>query len=412
MRIDAARDGGSALLQLEGRLDREWAEHLSHALEDLLREGVRSLRIDFAGVTYISSAATTVLSRCHQELAVLRGEVQLTSLPPAVREAFAIAGWEGRFDGTEGPGAGLVDLRQSTWHSQSDLAASGVYELSACSPQRTLTCHLHGDAGRLTRAALQPEDCSVVALPEEAFGIGVGAIGASYEECHSRLGELIAVAGCVAYFPSDGARMADYLVGGGRVAPRAVLGSGLVCEGGFSQLVRFSPKPDAVSVHLSELASVGLQAVGGNVAGMVIAAETAGLAGTRLRQSPASAVPMKFQVPAVREWLSFAPEPTYPLATTLIAGVVARRPQGPIAAHLRPLGETGQLYGHFHAAVFSYHPLPQRTVELGALARSLFASHQLRDVMHLLWDPRGEAGVGESAFLRGVGWVAPIAQVA
>jgi anti-sigma B factor antagonist len=411
MQIDVAREGGSTVLRLGGRLDREWAEHLSNALEDLLREGVRSLIIDLSAVTYISSAAIKVLSRWHQELAVLRGDVQLRSVPAAVRDAFAIAGWDGRFDATEDPGAGLVNLRQSSWLSRADFAASGLYELSSCSPPRTLTCRLQGDPGGLARAALEPEDCSVVSLPDEAFGIGLGAIGASYEECRPRLGELIAVAGCVAYFPSDGARMPDYLVGGGHVAPSAVLGSGLICEGGFSRLMRFSTKPEAEAVPLSEMAAIGLEAAGGAVAGLVVAGETAGLAGARLRRSPASAGPMRFEVPAVREWLSFAPEPTYPMATTLIAGVVARRPQGPIAAHLRPLGESGGLYGHFHAAVFSYHPLPQRTVELAALARSLFANHELRDVLHLLWDPRGEAGVGESALLRGVGWVAPITQI-
>ena len=72
---------------------------------------------------------------------------------------------------------------------------------------------------------------------------------------------------------------------------------------------------------------------------------------------------------------------------------------------------TERLFGHFHAAVFSYRPLPQRTVELGALVRGLFANHELRDVLHLLWDDRGEAGVGESAFVRGVGWIAPITQI-
>ena len=48
MRIDAARDGESATLQLEGRLDREWAEHMAVTLEDLLHQGVRSLTVDFA----------------------------------------------------------------------------------------------------------------------------------------------------------------------------------------------------------------------------------------------------------------------------------------------------------------------------------------------------------------------------
>jgi hypothetical protein len=50
-------------------------------------------------------------------------------------------------------------------------------------------------------------------------------------------------------------------------------------------------------------------------------------------------------------------------------------------------------------------------VELGTLLRRLFKEHELRDVLHLVWDDRGEDGVGESALLRGVGWVAPITQV-
>jgi len=413
MKIDAARKGGSAILRLGGRLDREGAEHLSNTLEDLLRHGVRSLIIDFSTVTYISSPATKVLARWQQELAGLRGEVKLTSLPPAVRETLAIAGWDSRFETNGGSGPGPTDLRHSSWQLRAGFATSGQYQMSSCVPEGTLSCHRHGHPSQLTQAPFGPDDCDIVALPSGAFGLGLGAIGGSYQECQERLGELVAVAGCVAYFPSDGARMADYLIGDGPVAPRAVLASGLTCEGSFLKLVRFSTKPEAEAVPLSELAAVCLEAAGGKVAGLVIAGETAGLSGARLQQSPAApgASPLRFEVPAVREWLSFAPERTYPVTTALIAGVVTRAPEGPLAAQLRPLGGTGKLFGHFHAAVFSYHPLPQRTVELTALVRGLFANHQLRDVLHLLWDDRGEAGVGESALLRGVGWVAPITQV-
>ena len=410
MKIDAARDGGSAVLQLEGRLDREWAEHLSHTLEDLLQDGVRSLDIDFSRVTYVSSAATTVLARWHEELAMLRGEVRLTSLSPAVREGFAVAGWNPDVAG--GPGGAAAALRRSYWHAHDDFATSGQYELATAGAGGTLTCRLLGDPDQLTRSPLGADDCRAVDLPDGAFGLGLGAIGGSYDQCRERLGELIAVAGCVAYFPTDGARLADYVVGGGSVAPRAVMASGLVCEGGFSQLVRFSTKPEADAVPLSELAAVGLDAAGGKVAGLVIAGETAGLAGARLRRSPAHGpAPLRFDVPAVRQWLSFAPEPTYTRTTTLIAGVVTRSPDGPLAASLRRLGSSGRLFGHFHAAVFSYHPLPQRTVELGALVRGLFADRQLRDVLHLVSDGRGDAGVGESALVRGVGWVGPITQL-
>lgn len=413
MKIDAAREGGSAVLRLEGRLDREWAEQLSNTMEDLVRDGVRSLTVDPSKLTYVSSAATKVLTRWQRELAVLRGEVHLAPLPPAVRDMFAIAGWDTGFGASGGPGSEPADLRKSTWYSRAGPPTSGHYQTSPCVPQGTLSCHLHGHPNQLTQAPFGPDDFSMMAFPDDAFGVGLGAIGGSYEECHERVGELVAVCRCVAYFPSDGARMADYLVGDGPVAPHAVLASGLTCKGGFSKLVRFSPQPEAEAVPLSELVNVCLEAAGGNAAGLVIAAETAGLSGARLRQSPAApgAPPVQFEVPAVREWLSFAPERTYSRMTTVIAGVVARTAEGPLAAHLRPLGGPGALHGHFHAAVFSYHPLPQRTVELAALLRELFENHQLLDVMHLVWDDRGEAGVGESALVRGVGWVGPITQV-
>ena len=412
MKIDATREGGAVVLRLGGRLDREWAEHLSSTLDELLRQGVRTLNIDLSNVTYVSSAATKVLTRWQQELSLLRGEVQLTSVSPVVRDMFAVTGWNAGFE-TYGASSGPSNLRQSSWYQRTGFTTSGEYQMSSCEPEGTLTCGLHGHPAQLSQAPYGPGDCDVVDFPPARFGIGLGAIGGSYEEGRERLGELVAVAGSIAYFPSDGARMPDYIVGEGQIAPRAVLASGLTCEGGFAKLVRFSPQPEADSVSLSELAAVCLEASGSKVAGLVVAGETAGLSGARLRQSPAApgAQSLRFDVPTLRDWLSFAPERTYSATTSLIAGVVARTPDGPLASHLRPFGVTGRLFGHFHAAVFSYHPLPQRTVELDALVKGLFANHQLRDVLHLLWDDRGEAGVGESALVRGVAWVAPITQI-
>lgn len=410
MKIDTAEEGGSTILRLGGRLDREWAEQLSHTLQDLLRNGARSLVIDLAEVSYVSSAATGVLQRWQQEVATLRGEVRFTSISPAVREMLAIAGWNARADAGAGPRAG--DLNQSSWHMPALSVKSGEYQTSTSVADGRLEARLHGHPDRLSRSAVGPEDCTAAAFPSGVFGLGLGGIGGSYQECRERLGELLAVAGCVAYFPSDGARLPDYVAGQGPPPPRALLASGVTCHGLFSRLVRFSARSGAGAVPLSELAAVCLDAVGSGMAGIVVAGETAGLCGARLRRSPAGeGAPIRFDQPAVREWLSFAPERTHTTATALIVGVAARAPQLPLAAHLRPLDAWGRLYGHFHAAVFSYRPLPQRTVELDALVKGFFTEHQLRDVLHLLWDDRAEPGVGESALLRGVGWAGPITRV-
>ena len=410
MRIDTAREGGTATLRLAGRLDREWAEHLSGTMEDLLRTGARSFRLDLTDVTYISSAATAVLERWRRELAVLRGDIRLTALSPAVRDTIAIAGWSPDTD--LGRRSGPISRQQSTWQLRAAFASSGEYQTSTSNADGRLTCRLVGQA-RLDRARAGGEDAAVVELPADTFGLGLGAIGWDVAEARPRVGELLAVAGCVAHFPSDGARKADYLIGDGG-PPRAVLASGLTCTGEFAKLIRFGPQGDAGVIPLSELAAVCLEAAGdGIAAGVVIAAETAGLTGARLLRSPIAAdgASLEFAVPAIRDWISFAPEQTHGLTTALIAGVVARSPEPPLAEYLLPLEVTERLHGHFHAAVFGYHPLPQRTVELGALVRTFFAEHPLRDVLHLLWDDR-EDGVGESALVRGVGWVAPISQIA
>ena len=103
------------------------------------------------------------------------------------------------------------------------------------------------------------------------LGLGLGAIGRAYAECHEQMGELLAVAGTVATFPGDGARLPDYLLADGPAPPQVVLASGLSCRGTFAKLVRFNTQPEADAVPLSELASVCLDAVGGRLAGVVIA---------------------------------------------------------------------------------------------------------------------------------------------
>src|SRR6476661_6759077 len=129
MKIDIVRDGGAALLRLDGRLDREWGEHLSDTLDDLLRDGVRALSLDLSEVTYISSAATRVIARWQQELAMLRGEVRLTSLSPAVLASLAVLGWDAGADSGGRPGP--TSLQLSSWQLRSDLGTSGQYQMSS-----------------------------------------------------------------------------------------------------------------------------------------------------------------------------------------------------------------------------------------------------------------------------------------
>ena len=395
MRIDAAREGGAAVLRLAGRLDREWAEHLSGTMEDLLRTGVRSVSLDLSDVTYVSSAATAVFGRWRRELAVLRGDIRVTSLSPAVRDTLAIAGWDSQAE--IGRRSGPISRPESTWQLRATFAAAGDYQTSTSNAEGRLVCRLHGRP-RLGDEPVGPEVCAAVGLPRNGFGLGVGAIGWNYEECQDRFGELTAIAGCVAHFPSDGARMPDYLVADGGLA-RAVLASGLTCEGDFAKLVRFSPRGDAGAIPLSELAGVCLEAVGQDTAGVVIAAETAGLCGARMLRSPAAidAPPFRFEVPAIRDWLSFAPE------RNAQAYHRAHRRRG--VAHVGGAAGGASSAARDHRA--AVRPFPRRRVRLPSAApthrraRRTAAgtcSPTTRSATSFTWcGTIGQDGVGESA---------------
>jgi hypothetical protein len=75
-------------------------------------------------------------------------------------------------------------------------------------------------------------------------------------------------------------------------------------------------------------------------------------------------------------------------------------------AQLRPLG--AGLLGHAHAAVFGFRLLKKGLLDLKTTVTALFEEEPLLGVLHLLHDDRGDSGAGESRFIRGACWAAPI----
>ena len=61
-----------------------------------------------------------------------------------------------------------------------------------------------------------------------------------------------------------------------------------------------------------------------------------------------------------------------------------------------------------HAAAFSYRPVQRGQIDLKASIKTLFEGQILEGVLHLFTDDRTVSGVGESEFLRGACWIAPI----
>ena len=172
----------------------------------------------------------------------------------------------------------------------------------------------------------------------------------------------------------------------------------------------------SVSVACTRLSRMAArrEAVHSEAVGLVMVAETAALIGASLQQTPASQNPTLgearniFAFPDVRDWLSFTAEAAFANTTSLIVGFAASAAREAGLRLLKPLVRSGGLYGHFHAAAFPYHPLRKGRVELAATVQPLFEGEQVLGLLHLLNDWRTASGAGESRFLRGACWCAPL----
>ena len=415
MNITTTQEGPTAVVRLSGRLDGEGALQLAETLDRLLRDGRRSAVLDMSGVTYLSSPATIVLHRAHQEYASARGELHVISPSREATDALTSADLLPKLLVTAVDGAPMdlpPDATRDDWRIPTALATRGTYEVSTRDPGAELTCRVHGHLDTSVRTWVDSSDYRSFEFPETAFGLGIGALTADREQAALRLGEIVAAAGAIAHLPTSGAQVPDFDVGLGGRAPSVQLVSGLACEGSFSLLKRFSSPADGEPIPLSELAAVALEGVSSGTVGVVMVAETTGLVGAWLRRSPGIVLfSMYLDVQGIREWLGTTPQPAHPGTTALVVGVVSRRPDPLLAQHLRPIAPGADLLGHFHAVAFSYRPVPQRTVVLRTLVTRLFAQQRVRGVLHLFGDDRGAAGAGESGFRRGLCWTAPITGV-
>ncbi len=408
--MDIQRDkrGAELILILRGRLDASWAGHVAAALAAAVRDGEHHLRVEMSAVGYVSSAGLRTLLTAHRQAKAIGGSFGVLAPSPAVRDVLGLAGLEQLIATAEAAAAAPAATPLAPVPLRVHEGAVARHELHPVAGARPggLRVRITGEVGRL-RHGTAPEALSPARFGPGTFALGVGALGTDAADSCGRLGELLAAGGAAAYQPTDGPGRPDFVVTEGGLEPSGHLLLGLAGEGDFSLLSRFTPRGDRRTVPLTALAAEALELGAAPAVAFVAAVETAGLVGATLRRSPAAEAggDERFAFPGVRDWLSFTPERAFRDSTALLAGVVAR-PGTAFDPLLRPLGGN-DLRAHVHAAVFPYRPVRQGAVELAATVRELFDGQGLQAILHLLADPRGPGGAGDSEFLRGALWCAP-----
>ncbi|HEV2495033.1 MAG TPA: STAS domain-containing protein [Terriglobia bacterium] len=435
MEITKRTSGDLVELEVSGRLDGYWADHLARTLDEEIRQGSHHVLLDLSQVPFLSSAGIGILVKFYNQLKNIQGALSISKSSEQVRKVLEISGLKDvllakaapapgpatREEGAQ-PGAavGPRSINEPTTHLEMSGAMFDVHTLAA---ESRLKCRLVGDPGLLEGCRFEKKHCRTMEFPDSTFAIGLGGLGEHFEDCQGRFGEFIASAGAVAYLPTDGTNVPDYLVAAGTSVPDVQVCYGIACEGPnaqpFARLVRFEAKKEAGAVTLGELVRVCLEIEATETIGLVMIAESAGLVGAALRRSPALAASENapFQFPRIRDWLTFTAERAYTRSVILAAGVATRGDAGVLAPMIRPLSQTasepgGPIAGHFHAAAFSYRPVPKGEIDLRTAVRALFEEQALEGILHLLRDDRTILGAGQSEFVRGACWLAPISQIA
>ena len=399
-------------LKLKGRMDATWSDHVARALSDCVRAGQHNVVVDMAEVEYISSAGIRILVLYARQLSAIRGRFGVINASGIVQKVLELAGLDELLLAPAGagtPSAAPVEGGTSKV-KLSELGATA--EVFVLDPNASLRVHWPGRAESWFEGA-PGETSASVEFPANVIGIGLGALVSGETSSAQPAGEFLAAAGVAVCQPADGSNKPDYLLLQGALTPRMKVAYGMIGRGGYRHLLRFDKGPQQTSLPLSTVVKACLEASGGEAVGLAMVAETASLIGAAQKKSPTRPSPAQpardpFAFPEVRDWLSFTAEPAFTNSTCLVAGFAATQSRGPGLRLLKPLVRSGELWGHFHAVALPYRPLHKGRMDLVQTLGLLFESEQALGLLHLLNDWRGLSGAGESRFLRGACWCAPL----
>lgn len=413
MQITKVQRGDIVELRIIGRLDGYWAEHLSTGLADVVREGGHQIRVNLSEVSFLSSAGIRVLVQCFKQLRAIDGSLAVWHPSQHVSEVLKLAGlYDLLISADDSAPAAVSTAPSAARRIERETVALDVFALPA---NGEMTCRSIGNPSRLEGCRFTAEDLAAQTadFPQASLAVGLGALGKDFEDCRNRFGEFLWIGGAAVYLPTDGTNVPDYLISGGTGLPDLKVLYGVTCEGPWRYLARFQGTRKDVPVTLSALADACLEIAGTDMAAIAMVAESSGLVGAALKQSPAAAPSGQapFGFPDVQQWLSFTPERAYPRTLVLAGGVAARTEATPIAPLIRPFGAERVPAGHLHAAVFSYRPMRKGHVDLHEIVRGLFDAESPQTLLHLLHDDRERHGAGQSEFIQGACWIGPIGTV-
>ena len=119
-----------AELVLVGSLDSSWSSYFSDRIDDVIRGGALEVRLDMAGVSYLSSNGIGILVKYHRQLAKIGGRFRIVEDSEAVSHVLKLTGvWQFLHDDAPAPGS-----NRRPWQNARRLTAKAWFCKSSRTP--------------------------------------------------------------------------------------------------------------------------------------------------------------------------------------------------------------------------------------------------------------------------------------
>ncbi len=418
--IDASITGSAGDrvdLVARGRIDSETATELEAAVDEQLRLGRHTIRLDLGEVGFLSSAGIRSLFNVHRAAKGAGGSclvsrssepihrvLTLSRLAPLLMEPGAVDRPVPLPALAAGPAASPDTAPLAAASLRTEQIGEVIlvgFDGSAAAP---LAGVIVGTAA--WTSGMGTIDETPRNVPREAFGIGIGALADDGPAVTSG-GELLAACGSVFVRPPRPFGVPDSLVGSGDLVPSIRVATGLFWEGTPRGHTGFEGA-GATPVALDTLLGILLERAGAEAIAVLMIAEVLGLVGAELIRPIAEATaddhPAAGRAEVAARWLSFSREPCHAGRTALVVGVATRGARGALADFARPFGTVN---AHLHATVFPHRPIRRGVTDPETIVSGLGGMSPLA-VMHLLADPAPVLGNGRPELVRGACWFAPL----
>ena len=162
MEITKEQTGDVVEVRVKGRLDAYWADHLTRALEDVIREGADRIRLNMIEVVYMSSVGIRVLLKFYKQLQRINGSFAVSNPSEAVKTVLELAGLESLL-ATEAAAAEVAAEQGERVRSLERETA--MFELFDATAGAVLRCRIMGHPELLSGSRFAAPHCRTRRFP-------------------------------------------------------------------------------------------------------------------------------------------------------------------------------------------------------------------------------------------------------